>query len=60
MIKVKLIPIKENKFCTHCDKSAVFELWFCNEKIIQQSAAGCLCGECMIVLKTKMDAVVGV
>lgn len=52
MIQVYPVSPKLRKYCSHCDGIAVFEIWFCNEKIIQKSAAGCLCKPCMARLKT--------
>jgi len=54
MIQVYPVSPKLRKYCSHCDSIAVFEIWFCNEKIIQQSAAGCLCDQCMARLKAEV------
>ena len=54
MIKVYPVSSKSRKYCSHCDRVAVFEIWFCNEKIIQQSAAGCLCEMCTERLKNEI------
>jgi len=54
MIQVYPVSKKLKKYCSHCDSIAVFEIWFCNEKIIQQSAAGCLCEPCMALLKAEV------
>ena len=54
MIQVYPVSTKLKKYCSHCDSIAVFEIWFCNEKVIQQSAAGCLCEPCMARLKDEV------
>lgn len=58
MIRVYPISSKLRKYCSHCDCIAVFEIWFCNEKIVQQSAGGCFCRPCMEWLKAEIDKAV--
>lgn len=58
MIRVYPISSKLRKYCSHCDCIAVFEIWFCNEKIVQQSAGGCFCRPCMERLKAEIDKAV--
>jgi len=54
MIQVRSISPEEMKYCSHCDGVAAYEIWFCNEKIVQQSAAGCLCESCIVKLKAEI------
>lgn len=58
MINVYPISSKLIKYCSHCDKVAVYEIWFSNPKIVQQCCCGCFCEKCMKRLKDQINKVV--
>ena len=57
MIAVYPISPKIKKYCSHCDDKAVYEIYFCNPKLIQQYSSGCLCNKCMEKLKKEINRV---
>lgn len=52
MVSVRKLVGDERKYCTHCDDRALYVLYYCNPKIVQQSSCGALCPRCMALLKS--------
>ena len=57
MISIRRVKKSEIKYCTHCDTAAMYVISIDNPEVIQHSPVACLCDECAVIFKAKVNII---